>query len=137
VPLSGLAIKVRSASFLLALSSVETEAQRNLELLKERRWVDIPVVYDNGRRAIIAVEKGTVGERAFEEAFRAWKSAPPATKPLRCLSIAVFRPNPDQRRLFVAWWACPTSNHLARAQKILPVRLDDVAAPTSAAMRCT
>jgi hypothetical protein len=71
-PLSGLAVKVTSGFFLLGLSSVETEAQRNLELLKERSWFDIPVVYNNGRRAIIAVEKGNPGERAFAEAFKAW-----------------------------------------------------------------
>ena len=71
-PLSGLAVKVTSGFFLLGLSAVETEAQRNLELLKERAWFDIPVVYNNGRRAIIAVEKGNPGERAFAEAFKAW-----------------------------------------------------------------
>jgi hypothetical protein len=46
--------------------------QRNIQLLKERSWFDIPIVYNNGRRAILAVEKGTPGERAFEEAFKAW-----------------------------------------------------------------
>jgi hypothetical protein len=47
--------------------------QRNIQLLKERSWFDIPVVYGNGRRAILAMEKGTPGERAFAEAFAAWK----------------------------------------------------------------
>jgi len=71
-PLSGLAVKVTSGFFLLGLSAVETEKTRNLELLKERSWFDVPIVYNNGRRAIIAVEKGTPGERAFKEAFAAW-----------------------------------------------------------------
>jgi hypothetical protein len=71
-PLSGLAVKVTSGLFLLGLSSVKAEAERNRELLKERAWIDIPVVYNNGRRAIIAVEKGASGERAFAEAFRSW-----------------------------------------------------------------
>jgi len=71
-PLSGLAVKVTSGFFLLGLSSVETEKERNLQLLKERGWFDIPVVYNNGRRAIIAVEKGNPGERAFKDAFAAW-----------------------------------------------------------------
>ena len=43
-----------------------------LQLLKERAWFDIPIVYNNGRRAILAIEKGNPGERAFEEAFKAW-----------------------------------------------------------------
>jgi hypothetical protein len=57
-PLSGLAVKVTSGFFLLGLLSVESEKERNIQLLKERAWFDIPVVYNNGRRAIVAVEKG-------------------------------------------------------------------------------
>ena len=37
------------------------------------RWFDIPVVYNNNRRAILAIEKGTPGEGAFADAFKAWK----------------------------------------------------------------
>jgi hypothetical protein len=52
-----------------------------LQLLKERSWFDVPLVYANQRRAIIAFEKG-----ALDEAFAAWgedyspsASAPSAT----------------------------------------------------------
>jgi hypothetical protein len=31
------------------------------------------VVYNNNRRAILAMEKGSPGERAFADAFEAWK----------------------------------------------------------------
>jgi hypothetical protein len=75
-PLSGLAVKVTSGFFLLGLSSVESEKVRNVQLLKERAWFDIPVVYNNGRRAIVAVEKGTPGERALAEVFQAWGARP-------------------------------------------------------------
>jgi hypothetical protein len=71
-PLSGLAVKVTSGFFLVGLSAVDADMQRNLQLLKERAWFDIPIVYNNGRRAILAIEKGNPGERAFEEVFRAW-----------------------------------------------------------------
>jgi hypothetical protein len=71
-PLAGLAVKVTSGFFLVGLSAVEADMQRNLQLLKERAWFDIPIVYNNGRRAILALEKGNPGERAFEEAFKAW-----------------------------------------------------------------
>jgi hypothetical protein len=71
-PLGGAAAKVTSGYFLIGLSAVEGDMQRNLQLLKERGWFDIPIVYNNGRRAILAIEKGTPGERAFDEAFRAW-----------------------------------------------------------------
>jgi hypothetical protein len=71
-PLSGLAVKVTAGYFLIGLSSADTDMQRNLQLLKERPWFDVPVVYNNGKRAIIAVEKGPGGERIFEDALRAW-----------------------------------------------------------------
>src|SRR5216117_2701309 len=44
-PLSGLAVKVTAGFFLIGLSAVDTEMQRNIQLLKERAWFDIPVVY--------------------------------------------------------------------------------------------
>lgn len=72
VPLAGLAVKVTPGFFLIGLSSIETDVQRNISLLKERPWFDIPVVYNNNRRAILAMEKGEPGERAFEAAFKAW-----------------------------------------------------------------
>jgi hypothetical protein len=34
----------------------------------------VPLVYLNQRRAIVAIEKGAPGERAFNEAFAAWGS---------------------------------------------------------------
>jgi len=72
VPLAGLAVKVTNNFFLIGLSSVDIDLQRNIALLKERTWFDVPVVYNSSKRAILAIEKGTPGERAFEEAFRAW-----------------------------------------------------------------
>jgi hypothetical protein len=72
LPLAGLAVKVTSGFFLIGLPTVENERERNIRLLKERSWLNIPVVYTNNRRAILALEKGTPGERAFEEAFKAW-----------------------------------------------------------------
>jgi len=73
IPLAGQAVKVTSSYFLIGLSSVDSDMQRNIQLLKDRPWFDIPLVYNDGRRAIIAIEKGTPGERAFADAFTAWK----------------------------------------------------------------
>jgi len=72
VPLAGVATKVTNGFFLIGLSAVATERDKNIQLLKERSWLDIPVVYTNNRRAILALEKGTPGERAFAEVFQAW-----------------------------------------------------------------
>jgi hypothetical protein len=71
-PLAGLVVKVTPTFFLVGLAASGEDATRNIALLKERPWFDIPLVYTNGRRAILAVEKGTPGERAFAEAFKAW-----------------------------------------------------------------
>jgi hypothetical protein len=71
-PLAGLAVKVTDGFFLVGLSNVDSDRTRNLQLLKERSWFDIPLVYANQRRAIIAIEKGAPGERAFQDAFAAW-----------------------------------------------------------------
>jgi hypothetical protein len=87
--------------FLLGLSVVDAEARRNLELLKERGWFDIAVVYGKGRRAIIAVEKGDPGERAFREAFKTWEQGKiypvhvvsQRTEPTRWRRIAHCRPS--------------------------------------------
>ena len=71
-PLAGLAVKVTDGFFLVGLSNVDADRSRNIQLLKERSWFDIPLVYTNKRRAIIAMEKGAPGERAFNDAFAAW-----------------------------------------------------------------
>jgi hypothetical protein len=73
VPLAGQAVKVTNNFFLIGLSAVEDQMQRNIQLLKERSWFDVPIVYGNGRRAILAMEKGTPGERAFNDAFATWE----------------------------------------------------------------
>ena len=71
-PLAGLAVKVTDGFFLVGLSNVDSDRARNIQLLKERSWFDVPLVYVNQRRAIIAIEKGPPGERAFNDAFAAW-----------------------------------------------------------------
>jgi hypothetical protein len=73
VRLAGLGVKAAPNFFLIALSTAEVDVDRNIQLLKERPWFDIPVAFDDGSRAIIAVEKGPSGERAFSEAFAVWE----------------------------------------------------------------
>jgi hypothetical protein len=71
-PLAGLAVKVTDGFFLIGLSNVDADRNRNLQLLKERTWLDVPIVYNNQRRGIIAIEKGDPGGRAYAQAFTAW-----------------------------------------------------------------
>jgi hypothetical protein len=71
-PLAGMAVKVTNGFFLIGLSADDTNKARNLQLLKDQEWFDIPIVYSNDNRAILAVEKGPPGDRAFADAFAAW-----------------------------------------------------------------
>lgn len=72
-PFAALATKVTKSSFLVSLSGLEHDRQRNLQLLKERSWFDIPMVYAKQRRGILAVEKGSRGEQIFREAMAEWE----------------------------------------------------------------
>jgi hypothetical protein len=69
--LVGLAVKVMNGYFVIGLSAGDSE--RNEQLLKDSSWLDIPIVYTNGMRAILAMEKGIQGNRTFAEAFSAWE----------------------------------------------------------------
>lgn len=72
---SGLSVRVTSGFFLIGLSNIETERSVNEQLLRDRGWIDIPILYDNGRRAVLTLEKGNPGQQAFQDAFSAWRSA--------------------------------------------------------------
>jgi hypothetical protein len=66
IPLALSAVKVTDNSFEFDLGRLGLD--RNLRLLKERTWFYIPLVYNDGRRAILSVEKDALGERAFRDA---------------------------------------------------------------------
>lgn len=71
-PLIGIPAKIADGFFLIALSDAPAETQANLNLLQRQSWVDIPIVYQSGRRALLSMEKGVPGERVFQDALRAW-----------------------------------------------------------------
>jgi TIR domain len=73
VALAGLSAEIRPGVFLIGLSAVDSERVRNLRLLRERAWFDIPIVYSDGARAVLTVEKGAAGDRVFKQAFAAWR----------------------------------------------------------------
>jgi hypothetical protein len=73
-PLIGAAAKVADGFFWIALSAAEADVARNLRLLRERSWIDLPLVYETGQRAILTFEKGAQGTQVFESAFAAWST---------------------------------------------------------------
>ena len=46
----------------------------HLTLLRGQDWIDVPVVYKTGRRALLTMEKGIPGEKVFDEALKAWQA---------------------------------------------------------------
>jgi hypothetical protein len=52
---------------------VPVEVERNLELIRTRNWIDIPVRFASGRRGIIAFEKGPSGDLRIAEGFDSWR----------------------------------------------------------------
>ncbi|WP_157944503.1 hypothetical protein [Mangrovicella endophytica] len=71
-PLIGVAGKISDGFFIIALNNLEQATQSNLALLSNEKWIDIPVAYATGRRALMSIEKGIPGERAFKQAMDAW-----------------------------------------------------------------
>lgn len=74
-PLLGIPAKIADGFFLVALSDSTADAETNMLLLRRQSWIDIPVVYKSGRRALITIEKGIPGEKVFTDVLNAWQNA--------------------------------------------------------------
>ncbi|CAN7443901.1 histidine kinase [Bosea sp. LjRoot90] len=72
-PLSAISSALGENLFVAALSNVPVEAERNLDLLRNRNWIDLPVRFTSGRRGIITFEKGGAGNRTIAEALSRWQ----------------------------------------------------------------
>ena len=62
-PLIGIPAKIADGFFLVALNDSKAETDANLTLLRRQSWIDIPVVYKSGRRALFTMEKGVPGDQ--------------------------------------------------------------------------
>ncbi|ACK81880.1 hypothetical protein [Methylorubrum extorquens] len=72
-PVSGLPVRVRENLFLIGLSSLKSDVDRNTELLLHKNWFDLALTYANGQRAVISFEKGSAGAQALQSAFAQWR----------------------------------------------------------------
>lgn len=72
-PLGGIPVPIMENSFLIGLSRGAVETQ-NIELIRQRDWVDIPMVLQSGRAAKLTFEKNATGTRAIEDAIAVWKA---------------------------------------------------------------
>jgi hypothetical protein len=59
--------------FLVGLSPGDANVTHNLDLIRSRGWIDVPLQLSNGRVAKITFEKGVQGDRTISDALAAWK----------------------------------------------------------------
>ncbi len=72
-PLVGAVVPVTDNFFLVGLSEGDLDRERNVSELKSRDFIDIPLVYENGGRAVLSIAKGEEGQQVFSQAFEAWQ----------------------------------------------------------------
>lgn len=74
-PLIALQVPVMENFFLVGLSKLPADVERNVALLESANWIDLPVRFANGRIAVIAFEKGTNGADVLNAALVRWRSS--------------------------------------------------------------
>jgi hypothetical protein len=72
-PLSAINSALGDNLFVAALSNVPVEVERNIDLILNRLWIDVPVRFASGRRGIITFEKGVSGSQTLADAFGRWR----------------------------------------------------------------
>ena len=71
-PLAGAAVPVTNELFWIALSNEQEDVTRNVQLLREGSWFDIPILFSDQTRALLTFEKGIPGDKVFETVMASW-----------------------------------------------------------------
>ncbi len=71
-PLAGVPVAITQDYFLVGLSHGAAEPG-NLALLEQRNWVDVSLLFASGKVAKITFEKGSTGQRIFDDAIKSWQ----------------------------------------------------------------
>lgn len=75
--LAAISAKIDQSFFVVGLENDNPEVvASNLQLLSQRSWIDIPISYSNGRKALITLEKGASGVAIFDKVLAAWERNP-------------------------------------------------------------
>lgn len=64
--------KISDGNFLIALNNLDQALATNRKLLLGSSWIDVPLGYTTGRRALVTLEKGALGNKVFKDAFADW-----------------------------------------------------------------
>lgn len=71
-PLIAVPAKITDDFYMVALNDYADARKANMGLLQTRNWIDMPITYRNGRRALLTMEKGQTGGDAFNTAIKEW-----------------------------------------------------------------
>jgi hypothetical protein len=75
--LAAISAKIDTTFFVVGLENDDPEiVATNMQLLSRRNWIDIPISYSNGRKALITLEKGASGVAIFDKVLAAWERNP-------------------------------------------------------------
>ncbi len=74
-PLIGVPARITDHFHMIALNALPEAEKTNLQLMAELDWIDIPLVYGNGRRSLLALEKGPDGKAVFGQVLSEWEKA--------------------------------------------------------------
>ncbi|WP_029040348.1 caspase family protein [Cucumibacter marinus] len=70
--LAGAAATVTDNIMIFALTAEAEQGAANLALLANRDWIDVPLIYGSGDRAILTLGLGTEGRQVFDRALDIW-----------------------------------------------------------------
>ena len=68
--------KITDTYFIVGLEDIEAVVENNLALMREEGFMDVELIYGNGRRATLTMEKGDRGTEVFDQVLTAWRDAP-------------------------------------------------------------
>ncbi|MEO1745157.1 MAG: hypothetical protein AAFR13_01365, partial [Pseudomonadota bacterium] len=74
--LIGVPAPIDTNIFLVALTDANEAVASNTRLMENETWIDVPMQYVSGRRALITLEKGLPGDRVFKDVFNYWNTNP-------------------------------------------------------------
>lgn len=75
--LEAISAKIDTSFFVVGLQNDNLDVvDANLLLMSQRGWIDIPISYTNGRKALITLEKGASGKVIFDKVLASWRQNP-------------------------------------------------------------
>ena len=64
---------VKENLFLIGLSNLPGDVERNTNLLVKRNWIDLPIRFASGPARRSELREGRLGEQVLSDAFRQWQ----------------------------------------------------------------